>query len=124
MFKFFELKTLIAIFICTLSFFAKAQVPVSVCPFIKAYSDSTICKGACKTLKTNYESIKLTNSYGVGSIQYAPYSFTGTPILVNQDDIWSGVVNMNFPFCFYGQYFTKCLIGANGQITFEIAEAG
>ncbi|MFH0866086.1 MAG: T9SS type A sorting domain-containing protein [Bacteroidota bacterium] len=58
--------------------------------------------------------------YAVTSIPYSPYSYgTGTPLLVNIDDTWSGVINLPFTFYFYGNAYTQLVIGSNGLITFN-----
>ncbi|MGZ3941414.1 MAG: T9SS type B sorting domain-containing protein [Bacteroidia bacterium] len=94
------------------------------CPSIDAGGDVTICNGQCTRLLANVNTNYATTSYSVGPIAYAPYPFTGTPILVNQDDIWSAPVNLGFNFCYYGNTYRKVVIGANGQISFDTTKAG
>ncbi|MCB0539712.1 MAG: SprB repeat-containing protein, partial [Bacteroidetes bacterium] len=57
------------------------------------------------------------------SIPYAPpiaYNAPGgTGISVNTDDVWSGVINLPFPFCFFGQTYNSAVIGSNGAISFN-----
>jgi type IX secretion system substrate protein len=79
--------------------------------------------------QTNANAQKITNiqsaSYSVTAITYAPYTYTGTAWSVGVDDIWSPVVNIGFVFTFFGDTFSKCLLGANGQISFgNLADAG
>jgi len=66
-----------------------------------------------------------TNTYTVSSIPYAPpYPFnTGNSIFVNQDDIWSGVINLPFNFCYYGTSYDKIVVGANGVVSFNLTYA-
>jgi hypothetical protein len=40
------------------------------------------------------------------------------------DDQWSPAINIGFTFCFYGTAYTQCVIGSNGLISFNIAQAG
>src|SRR5690606_19053821 len=42
-----------------------------------------------------------------------------TPILVNEDDVYSGIINLPFTFCFYGGQYTQLVVGANGTISFH-----
>ena len=55
--------------------------------------------------------------------------FTGVsltnPTFVNLwDDVWSGAVNIGFNFNFYGNNFNQCVIGSNGLLSFNMANAG
>ena len=40
------------------------------------------------------------------------------------DDQFSGVINIGFPFTYYGTTYTTCLISSNNYISFDIASAG
>lgn len=40
------------------------------------------------------------------------------------DDAWSPVINIGFPFTFYGTSYTDLLICTNGFLTFDLANAG
>ncbi|HMN33060.1 MAG TPA: PKD domain-containing protein [Chitinophagaceae bacterium] len=65
-----------------------------------------------------------TDSYSVTQIPYNPYPWVGAnQILVGVDDIFSGVVQLPFPFCFFGQKYNSIVVGANGQISFDITQA-
>jgi hypothetical protein len=61
--------------------------------------------------------------YSVNQISYLPENNTGTPVLVNLDDIWSGVIQLGFNFCFYGITYNQCIIGSNEVISFDIGNA-
>ena len=95
------------------------------CPFVNAGPDKTIpCNAQCTSLTATYFETGNTNSYAVSQIPYAPLSYTaGTSILVNTDDIWSDVITLPFTFCFFDQPYTQLVVGANGLISFDIAEA-
>src|ERR1700741_2530780 len=68
---------------------------------------TTICQGNCATLSASVVPVKQTTSYSVSSIAYSPYSFTsGTSIIASQDDVWSSVLNLGFPFCYFGTNYT------------------
>ena len=58
--------------------------------------------------------------YKVDSIPYnPPYPLTtGNQIFVDDDDIFSDIINLPFPFCFYENTYNKVTIGANGLISF------
>lgn len=45
-----------------------------------------------------------------------------TSIQLN-DDWYSGVVNIGFPFSFYGNNYNQCTIGSNGVISFDLTNA-
>lgn len=63
--------------------------------------------------------------YYVSPIPHTPYPYnSGTPILVNQDDIWSAPVNLGFDFNFFGQMYQQLVVGANGIVSFDTALAG
>jgi len=54
-------------------------------------------------------------------------SIAGTtpPTSVNlTDDEFSGVVNIGFPFTFYGNTYTQCVISSNNYISFNLGYAG
>lgn len=42
---------------------------------------------------------------------------------ITQDDYFGGVVDIGFPFEFYGQTYTQCVISANNFITFDLSKA-
>jgi gliding motility-associated-like protein len=94
--------------------------------FLTAIGDTTICSGNCVPLNvTANTTLKSTTEYTVTSIPYLPTTYCGgTPILVGIDDIYSQVLQLPFDFCFFGTKYNQCLIGANGQICFDISLAG
>jgi len=62
--------------------------------------------------------------YTVTPIPYAPDSFNaGTPVYMS-DDIYSPMIPMPFTFCFYGVAYSSLLIGSNGMVSFDTANAG
>ncbi len=72
---------------------ARAQVTITS-------NDTSICAGAQVTLRASY----------TGRI----------PHLINlPDDKYSGIISLPFPFTFYGNTYTQCLISSNGYITFN-----
>lgn len=99
------------------------------CPTIDAGEDIAMpeCTTPCTpiTLEAEFFETGATTSYEVCSIDFnPPYAFnTGTPIFVNQDDIYSGVVSLPFNFCFYGNTYSELVVGANGVVSFNNAYA-
>ncbi len=101
-----------------------AQAPG--CPNISAGPDQNLnCNTTCTNLTATVFATGATTSYAVSSIPYSPpYAYnTGTAILVNQDDIWSGVITLPFDFCMYGVSYTQIVAGSNGCISFGPANA-
>ena len=43
--------------------------------------------------------------------------------LVIADDTYSGLIDLDFPFVFYGDTFTECVLSTNAYITFNLSEA-
>ncbi|MBL7719268.1 MAG: PKD domain-containing protein [Flavipsychrobacter sp.] len=80
------------------SFAAQAQVDI-------VNNDTTICEGAQFNIHAN------TN----GRVPI--------PIPLNQDDVYSGIINIGFPFTFYGVSYTQCVVSANGFISFDLFNA-
>ncbi|MEZ5045630.1 MAG: PKD domain-containing protein [Chitinophagaceae bacterium] len=107
-----------------------AQAPPNCPPsFSAGYTitgDSvSFCNDGVNLQINPYSNLFSTDSYSVNSISYNPYAWVGANnILVGQDDIWSGVVNLPFLFCFFGQKYNQVVIGANGQVGFDITQAG
>jgi hypothetical protein len=100
------------------------------CPFVNAGPDQTAdCSSAqgCSNLVATFLDIRETTDYSVESIPHntpIPYNqIGGTGVSVNIDDVWSNVVNLPFPFCFYGQTYNQLLIGSNGNLNFNLANA-
>ncbi|MBK8657749.1 MAG: SprB repeat-containing protein [Bacteroidetes bacterium] len=96
------------------------------CPFITMEAPFNLpCTQPCSTLHANYLKTYETTTYSIQSHAYAPAPYNaGTPVIVGDDDIWSGVVDIPFTFCFFGQQYNQLVIGANGLVSFDIANAG
>lgn len=89
---------------------------------------SYICPQSCTNLNLQIPHIKGTGDYAVGNIPYEPYPWTtatGTELIeLYADDRFSPVINLPFPFCFYGSVYNSCVLGSNGLITFDLSNAG
>ena len=66
------------------------------------------------------------SKYRVDPIPYnPPFPFDeGTPIFVDEDDVWGEVIDLPFKFCFFDDVYDKAVVGANGIISFNTAVAG
>jgi gliding motility-associated-like protein len=94
------------------------------CPTISAGSSSaSICNGQCTSLTSAVVSNRQTTGYTVGAIPYVPYAYAGTPILVGLDDVWGPSMNVGFNFCYFGNVYNQIVVGANGQVTFDLTQA-
>jgi gliding motility-associated-like protein len=115
----------IIVFFIILSFYnAFSQGPG--CPFVNAGNDVTVgCNNPCTNLTATFHQTGNTNSYTVTAIPYnPPFSYSGgTPVSVNTDDVWSGVINLPFTFCFYGQAYNQVVVGSNGVVSFNTSYA-
>ena len=113
--------------LCSLIFtqFLMAQGPG--CPNVEAGPGQTVdCDNTCVNLTATFLETGETTSYAVSSIPFNPPSnFNGlaNQLFVNIDDIWSGVVNLPFDFCFFNQDYNQLIVGANGGISFDVSNA-
>ncbi len=99
------------------------------CPNIDAGSNQTLnCSQPCANLSASYLDLRQTDSYIVQSIPHVPPLAYDQPggagVSVNIDDVFSTVINLPFPFCFYGATYNSLIIGSNGNINFNTAAAG
>ncbi len=120
-------KILLLAFICSLSFSAELFAQFPGCPAVSTATSVTIpCGQTCTNLTANAFAGAQTTTYAVSTIPYSPpFAFnTGTQILVNTDDIWSGVISLPFHFCFFGNNYNQILVGSNGVCSFNTANAG
>ncbi|MGQ0738169.1 MAG: gliding motility-associated C-terminal domain-containing protein [Bacteroidota bacterium] len=86
-----------------------------------------VCPQTCSDLNFQVPHIKSTDNYTVSSIPHTPYPWVtagGTELIeLYADDLYSSVINLPFPFCFYGSVYNSCVVGSNGLITFDISNA-
>ena len=57
-----------------------------------------------------------TTNYNVTNIPYVAQVNNGTQVFLS-DDSQSGVYNIGFTFCFYGQTYTQFRVGSNGWVS-------
>ncbi len=82
------------------------------------------CYQTCTTLTASANNQAQTTAYAVSPIEYAaqfPFD-SGTNIPLD-DDTWTDTVAMPFNFCFFGHAYHQFVIGANGAISFNTANA-
>ncbi|MEM7039296.1 MAG: SprB repeat-containing protein, partial [Bacteroidota bacterium] len=94
------------------------------CPAVVASPDTVVCGTPCFNVTATPVGGYETTTYTVGQIPYVPYPFTtGTQVLVAMDDIYSPVITLPFDFCFYGGTYNQLIVGSNGCISFNVANA-
>ena len=101
------------------------------CAFLDAGPDDEVgcAGGACTEINAaiNFDLLgggDDTTSYIVGPVNCPLEIQQGTPVSVNTDDVWSNAIDITFDFSFFGNTYNQLLIGSNGVLTFDIAEAG
>lgn len=81
---------------------------------------------SCITLEAPFTQIFETDVYSVSAIDpnlLYPID-VGTPVGVGVDDTWSGVIPLGFDFCFFDQTYSSIVLGSNGILSFNLANAG
>jgi hypothetical protein len=94
-----------------------------ICP-INAGPDYSVCTPNCATLTGTVVPTYQTTSYATSVIPYAPDPFNAGTLVPLFDDQWSPAINLPFTFCFYGTAYNQILIGSNGLLSFNVAQAG
>ena len=97
------------------------------CALLYAGPDATTeCSGPCVDLEAALLAIpgRGTSSYQIqGPLCGIPPLTGGTPTNLLIDDRWSTIINMGFDFEYFGSTYNQLLVGANGQITFDLSLA-
>lgn len=115
--------------LCILAFIAFVNVldAQTGCPSVTITSSSPTvdCDDPCITLEANPFETGSTSAYEVSSIPYVPpYPFNlGTQLFVGIDDIYSGVLDLPFEFCYFGNSYDAVVVCSNGSISFNTALA-
>jgi gliding motility-associated-like protein len=84
------------------------------------------CGVNCAPLTIRVPDLRSSSDYNVTAIAYNPLPYTtAAPALsvpcTSQDDKFFDTVFLPFPFCFYDSLYTKCVLGTNGLITFDVS---
>jgi len=123
------------IFLLFIVFFSTSLLTVLAqdgtdCAFLDAGEDDEVgCAGGPCTELTATVNFDLlgggdnTSSYIVGPVNCPLEVQPGSPVSVNIDDRWSSIIDMTFDFSFFGNTYNQILIGSNGVLTFDIADA-
>ncbi|MEC9221591.1 MAG: gliding motility-associated C-terminal domain-containing protein [Bacteroidota bacterium] len=115
---------LLLIVLVSVTMTSKAQF-VASCPGVNAGPDlSQSCTDSCTTLNAQFLETAQSTQYRAEPIPYNPFPYTiGTGISIGIDDIFSNVITLPFPFCFYGTNYTELTVGSNGIISFNTNNA-
>ena len=102
------------------------KINYSQCVFLNAGPDQNLsCLDTCTTLVANYSVFNGTNSYNIISIPYNPFPYNiGSLYSIPIDDRRSGIINLPFNFCFFGQQYNQFVLGTNGVISFNLSYSG
>lgn len=94
-----------------------------------------ICGGSCFTLKSTIPDIRSGSSglgyrvnptTGIPNSCFRPYvdpSIPGNPTSITADDRYSQLIDLGFPFNFYGTAFTQLVASGNGYLSFDATRA-
>ncbi|HSU26848.1 MAG TPA: gliding motility-associated C-terminal domain-containing protein [Chitinophagaceae bacterium] len=86
------------------------------------------CNQVCTTISFPIPHLKSSSDYTLVTVPYVPYPYntpTGseyTPLYA--DDQYSNLIPLPFTFCFYDSLFNNVVVGSNGLMTFDAANAG
>ena len=81
------------------------------------------CDSNCATYHLNQPRPRVTDTYAVSTITYAPQAITGTTVSL-ADDHFSTALPIGFRFCFYQAQYTQMYVSDNGHITFNSLYSG
>ncbi|MBP6431954.1 MAG: gliding motility-associated C-terminal domain-containing protein [Ferruginibacter sp.] len=127
-------KILLIILLTVLCNFTKAQ---SVFSF-KCSRDSAIpCATVCMTVKAKIPDLKrfvAGSNYSINPIsgsspgqcyvEPVSPSAPGNPVSLTIDDRYSNVINLGFPFPFFGTTYNSLVASTNGYVSFDVSLAG
>jgi hypothetical protein len=85
------------------------------------------CNQNCVNVPVKIPHLKTTADYAVNAIAYNPYPYTTTgsveDVTLYCDDIFGNTFVLPFNFCFFDSSFNTVVVGSNGLITFDAANA-
>ncbi|HEV7330656.1 MAG TPA: gliding motility-associated C-terminal domain-containing protein [Flavisolibacter sp.] len=83
------------------------------------------CGATCTTVTATVPDIRQSDDYQVQAIPFHPFNYEGGTELtaLYADDIYSSVISLPFPACFYGATYNSLTVGSNGIVTFDITNA-
>ncbi|MFT3981010.1 MAG: gliding motility-associated C-terminal domain-containing protein [Ferruginibacter sp.] len=79
------------------------------------------CSATCQNLSFSIPDLRSDESYVVSNVPYMSFPATsGTEVTSTyNDDKYSPLIPLTFPFCFYDSTYNNIIIGSNGIVTFE-----
>ncbi len=79
------------------------------------------CNTTCQNLTFSVPDLRSDETYILSSVPFMSYPATlGTELTTTyQDDTYSPLIPIGFPFCFYDSTYNNIVIGSNGIATFE-----
>jgi gliding motility-associated-like protein len=85
------------------------------------------CSQPCTNLNLQTPHLRTSADYVLRDIPYTPYAYTDPSGVedpaIYADDRYGFLANIPFPFCFFDSTFSTCVVGSNGIITFDAANA-
>jgi gliding motility-associated-like protein len=105
----------------------KAQVLSFTCP-----RDTILgCNTPCFTIKSKIPNLRgIADDYTLNDVTaisscrpYDPPQAVGPSTNITADDNYSDVITLPFQFPFYGTYYNKLIVTANGYLSFDISNA-
>ena len=114
-------------FFCFFLFLSKTSKTQNCIPTNISGVYNLACNQVCSTFTFQIPHIKSSSDYTLVSVPYTPYPYntpTGTEdIALYDDDFFSNLISLPFSFCFYGQTYTRAVVGSNGIMTFDQSNA-
>ncbi|MCX6315723.1 MAG: gliding motility-associated C-terminal domain-containing protein [Bacteroidetes bacterium] len=109
------------------SFSAKVRGQNCVPTGINGTVITTPCTETCRDLFFQVPDLRSSADYTVISVPYAPFPYVTpgatTDDRLYDDDTYSSIFDLPFPFCFYDSVYRRAIVSSNGLITFDTAYA-
>ncbi|MEI6946705.1 T9SS type A sorting domain-containing protein [Paraflavisolibacter sp. H34] len=100
------------------------KMTVSPLPSVQATaSPATLCSGGTSQLHALVQAERVTNTYSLSSVSYAPVGISGTAVALD-DDAVSASLPIGFNFAFFGTTYSEFSISSNGNIQFGAPSGG
>ncbi|OSZ80767.1 hypothetical protein CAP36_05850 [Chitinophagaceae bacterium IBVUCB2] len=77
-----------------------------------------------KGLSTTYNINPSSTVSGCAPVYVQPNDPAGTPTNLTVDDTYSSVINIGFPFTFFGATYNSLIASTNGLVSFDVSKAG
>jgi gliding motility-associated-like protein len=88
---------------------------------------TSLCSQTCRDLNFQVPDLRSSTNYVLISTPYDPFPYVTpggtTDNRLYDDDTYSNVFSLPFPFCFYGTVYTQAVVSSNGLVTFDPAYA-